>query len=161
MKKTLTLAIIIEEDRVLLGMKKRGFGAGMWNGFGGKVEAGETIEEAAVREIEEEVGLTPTIMEKVGLLTFTFETADSPLEVHVFKVTAYQGKPIETEEMRPQWFPFNAVPFESMWADDELWFPYLKQDVYFKGHFLFDRPATTDFNAVIRTYTLETVESLL
>lgn len=32
---------------VLLGMKKRGFGAGKWNGFGGKVQPGETIEEAA------------------------------------------------------------------------------------------------------------------
>ena len=38
MKKLLTLTIIYQHPKVLLGMKKRGFGAGRWNGFGGKVE---------------------------------------------------------------------------------------------------------------------------
>jgi 8-oxo-dGTP pyrophosphatase MutT (NUDIX family) len=39
---------------VMMGMKKRGFGTGKWNGFGGKVEAGESNEGAAIRELEEE-----------------------------------------------------------------------------------------------------------
>ena len=47
--KLLTLLFVVESDRVLLGMKKRGFGAGRWNGFGGKVDLDETIEEAAKR----------------------------------------------------------------------------------------------------------------
>ena len=47
--KLFTNAFIIEPERILLGMKKRGFGAGWWNGFGGKVQSGETIEEAARR----------------------------------------------------------------------------------------------------------------
>ncbi len=49
--KLLTLLFVMESDRVLLGMKKRGFGAGRWNGFGGKVEAQESIEEAAKRQV--------------------------------------------------------------------------------------------------------------
>ncbi len=57
MKKLLTLCIIYQYPKVLLGMKKRGFGAGRFNGFGGKVENGESIEEAAKREVVEEVGL--------------------------------------------------------------------------------------------------------
>ena len=52
-RKLLTLVFIIEKDSILLGMKKRGFGAGWWNGFGGKVQQGETIEEAAKRSIKE------------------------------------------------------------------------------------------------------------
>ena len=48
-RKLLTLVFIIEPERILLGMKKRGFGAGWWNGFGGKVQSDETIEEAARR----------------------------------------------------------------------------------------------------------------
>jgi 8-oxo-dGTP pyrophosphatase MutT (NUDIX family) len=40
-------------------MKKRGFGNGKYNGFGGKVENGETIQQAAIRETIEESGLTP------------------------------------------------------------------------------------------------------
>lgn len=47
--KLLTLVLVVQPGRVLLGMKKRGFGAGKWNGFGGKVQPGETIEQAAHR----------------------------------------------------------------------------------------------------------------
>lgn len=49
--KLLTLVLVVQPGRVLLGMKKRGFGAGKWNGFGGKVQPGETIEDAAKRYI--------------------------------------------------------------------------------------------------------------
>ena len=44
-----TLVLVLQPQRVLLGMKKRGFGAGRWNGFGGKVQEGETIEDGAKR----------------------------------------------------------------------------------------------------------------
>ena len=47
MRKVLTLCLAIQDGRLLLGMKKRGFGARWWNGFGGKIEEGETIEETA------------------------------------------------------------------------------------------------------------------
>ena len=50
-RKVLTLAFIRDVERLLLGMKKRGFGAGKWNGFGGKVDPGETILQGAVRYI--------------------------------------------------------------------------------------------------------------
>ena len=45
----MTLVFVREDARVLLGLKKRGFGVGRWNGFGGKVQSGETIEEGAAR----------------------------------------------------------------------------------------------------------------
>ncbi len=41
--------MVTNESNILLGLKKRGFGSGKWNGFGGKVEANESIEEAAKR----------------------------------------------------------------------------------------------------------------
>lgn len=44
-----TLVLVLQPPRVLLGMKKRGFGAGRWNGFGGKVQGGESIEDGAKR----------------------------------------------------------------------------------------------------------------
>lgn len=50
-RKVLTLLLVVDEtkQRVLLGLKKRGFGIGKWNGFGGKVETGESVSEAAKR----------------------------------------------------------------------------------------------------------------
>ena len=47
--KLLTLAFIKDSSKILLGYKKRGFGIGRWNGFGGKVQPGESIENAAKR----------------------------------------------------------------------------------------------------------------
>ena len=51
LKKVLTLVLVrdVPQRRILLGMKKRGFGAGKWNGFGGKLEPGESVQEAAKR----------------------------------------------------------------------------------------------------------------
>jgi len=56
-KKVMTLVYIRNEDKVLLGMKKRGFGEGKWNGFGGKVEPNESILQGAIREVQEECGV--------------------------------------------------------------------------------------------------------
>ena len=160
MRKILTLSMVTTDAHILLGMKKRGFGAGRFNGFGGKVEAGESIEQAAVREIQEEVSLTPTAMGKVGILEFSFESEPDILEVHIFKVAAFKGEPLESDEMKPQWFAWNDVPFSQMWIDDEYWFPYLKNGQYFKGSFLFDAPATADHSGRIIDYSLETVDAL-
>lgn len=48
-RKILTLAMVRKTNAILLGLKKRGFGEGKWNGFGGKVEKDETVTEGAVR----------------------------------------------------------------------------------------------------------------
>ena len=138
MRKILTLCLVLRENRILLGMKKRGFGAGRWNGFGGKVEAGETIEVAAKRETEEECGIVITEMEKVGIHEFEFENARGDiLEVHVFRVDAWTGEPRETEEMRPQWFTTDAIPYDEMWPDDIHWVPVFLTGKKFRTKFLF------------------------
>lgn len=138
MRKILTLCLVRQGDRVLLGMKKRGFGAGRWNGFGGKVEAGEAIEAAAKRETEEECGVIITEMEKVGIHEFEFaDKRGEILEVHVFRVDAWQGEPEETEEMRPQWFTIDAVPYDEMWPDDIHWLPVFLAGKKFRTKFLF------------------------
>lgn len=84
-------------------MKKRGFGAGRWNGFGGKVQEGESIEDAAKRETVEECSIAITGMEEVGVHEFEFEkNRGTILEVHVFRIVSFTGTPTETDEMRPQ-----------------------------------------------------------
>lgn len=138
MRKILTLTLVVRDGRVLLGMKKRGFGMGRWNGFGGKVQEGETIEQAARRETEEECGVGITEMEKVGIHEFEFENSRGDiLEVHVFRVDAWTGEPVETEEMRPQWFDIEEIPYKEMWPDDIYWFPLFLAGKKFRTKFLF------------------------
>ena len=137
-KKILTLCIVYKHLNVLLGMKKRGFGVGRWNGFGGKVKEDETIEQAAHREMHEEAGIEIKKMEEVGILDFEFQGNLEILEVHIFCVNEFEGDPAESEEMRPQWFGTNEIPFSEMWQDDIYWFPLFLQGKKFKGKFLFD-----------------------
>jgi len=138
----LTLSLILHNDSVLLGMKKRGFGEGFWNGFGGKIKKGETIKEAAIRECKEEAGIIVTQIEPRGTLRFSNEEDDKILHVYVFVVKAYLGTPQETEEMRPQFFPLDKIPYKNMWPDDRYWIPLLLGGKYFFGTFHFSDDKT-------------------
>lgn len=150
MKKIYTLCIPFKYPEVLLGMKKRGFGAGRWNGFGGKIKEGETIETAAQREMQEESGIVIGALEKVGIMDFEFEGNPETLEVHIFNVKDFSGEMVESDEMKPQWFNINEIPFENMWPDDELWFPIFLRGKKFKGYVLFK-----DTNTIIRSQIAE------
>lgn len=139
MKKILTLCVVHQQARVLLGMKKRGFGAGKWNGFGGKVQDGETIEQAARREVNEEAGIDVQDLEQVGKIDFEFQGNSEILEVHIFRAETFTGEPTESDEMKPQWFSIDALPLDEMWEDDRYWFPLFLNNQKFTGYFLFNQ----------------------
>ncbi len=141
-KKILTLCIVHQENCVLLGMKKRGFGMGRWNGFGGKVLENERIEDATRREAREEAGITLGDIAKLGVLDFEFEGNPQILEVHIFKVANFSGEPMETGEMKPRWFNIDQIPYETMWPDDIYWLPMFLAGKKFKGRFLFGKGDT-------------------
>lgn len=144
-KKLFTLVFVFDDDhhRLLLGLKKRGLGTGKYNGFGGKVEVNESIEMAAIRELNEECGLTSkTSGLKFAGINF-FDFIDNPVvfEVHIFKInySNVEGVIVESDEMKPQWFDYDEIPYDQMWPDDRHWFPALyKKDVTFTGHYLFE-----------------------
>ena len=133
----LTLCYVFRDGKILLGMKKRGFGEGWWNGFGGKVQSGEDVTVAAMRELQEEAGLVAETWERRGVLRFYFEDQDVVREVHVFAILSYRGEPKESEEMRPSWFFPENVPFAQMWPSDRLWLPIFLQGKSFVGECLF------------------------
>lgn len=137
MKKVMNLCFVYDSDKILLGMKKRGFGAGRWNGFGGKVQEGETIEEAAKRELREEINIEVNTLEKKCIFDFHFPDGRI-MNVHVFRILDYSGVPNEGEEMKPQWFKHSEIPYSEMWSDDRLWLPSFLEGKNLRGEFYFD-----------------------
>jgi 8-oxo-dGTP pyrophosphatase MutT (NUDIX family) len=138
-----TLCFLVRGDpptEVLLGLKKVGFGSGKDNGFGGKVEASETVAEAAVRELREETGVevAERDLKRVGHCTFRFPARPEwDQMVHVFLVREWEGSPQESQEMRPEWFGVKVIPYEAMWADDAHWLPGVLAGKRVRGWFRF------------------------
>lgn len=122
MKLGTLLFLFDQRGRVLLGLKKAGFGAGKWNGFGGKIMPGENKEAAAVREMFEESGLAVESKELklVSEVDFYF-AGNHAFRVFVFFAWKWSGQEIETKEMKPQWFRLIDVPYQEMWAGDSKW----------------------------------------
>ena len=146
-----TLLFIIDGDNILLIRKKRGLGAGKINGPGGKLDPGETLEQCAVREVQEEVGVTPIDPRSAGELRFQFTDGYS-IHVHVFIAKAHTGRLIETDEAAPIWFDKNTIPYNEMWADDKIWLPRVLQGESVWGKFIFREDVILDhivhFNAL-------------
>jgi 8-oxo-dGTP pyrophosphatase MutT (NUDIX family) len=127
-----------EVTEVLLAMKKRGFGEGRYNGVGGKVNEGESIEDAARREAHEEVGVTVRDIRKVAELTFTFPHSQSWNQVvHAYICDSWVGEPAESEEMAPKWFATEDIPYFKMWPDDIFWLPQVLEGKLIKASFTF------------------------
>jgi 8-oxo-dGTP pyrophosphatase MutT (NUDIX family) len=118
--KLLTLVMPRSGSRVLLGLKKRGFGAGYFNGFGGKVEPSDaSVRAAAARELHEEAGLRADATDESsfrrrGTLTFHFDDQPRPWRVAVYEATAWAGEPAESDEMAPRWFEEADLPFGAL-----------------------------------------------
>ena len=132
------LVFVIEDGKVLLIHKKTGLGAGKINGPGGKLEDGETALESAIREVEEELVITPLHLEEMGVLHFDFVDG-LRLECTVFRAFGFDGIPSETREAKPEWFAFDEVPYDRMWADDRYWMPKMLEGKHFTAWFRFDQ----------------------
>jgi len=132
-----TLCFVIQDGQILLIEKKRGLGAGKVNGPGGRLEKGETAEQAAIRETQEEVGITPTGVQWAGELRFQFRDGYS-LHCTVYRASGWEGELMETAEAKPFWVRTDQIPYDRMWADDEQWMPRLLSGEKFRGWFEFD-----------------------
>jgi 8-oxo-dGTP diphosphatase/2-hydroxy-dATP diphosphatase len=74
----------------------------------------------------------------MGVIDFNWKDKSEILEVHIFKGSGVVGEITESEEMRPQWFELDKIPFDQMWQDDKHWFPLFLAGKKFRGKILFD-----------------------
>ncbi len=147
-----TLLLVIKNGKILLAQKKRGFGQGKFNGVGGKAEIGETIEETMLRETKEEIGIVPTVFKKQGEILFDeyMKGERSFVNMTIYVASEFEGELIESDEMRPQWFDLDKVPFENMFPDDKLWLPHLLDGKFVRGNLVLDE------NFKLMSYSIST-----
>lgn len=146
---------------VCLAMKRRGFGSGKWNGFGGKVgdKKKETIKEAACREVFEEMKsrVLPQDLEKVAEIDFKFDNNPRWVQVvSVFFTKEWLGEPEGGEEMiTPKWFKVEDIPYAEMWVTDEFWLGMTLKDHKIEGKVSF-----TENGENLKNITLDIVDRL-
>jgi 8-oxo-dGTP pyrophosphatase MutT (NUDIX family) len=140
MKQT-TLCLLLKDNKILLAMKKRGFGQGRWNGAGGKFDSergDKSILDAAIRETKEEIGVEIKNPAKAGFFHFKFaEKPEWNQDVHLFVAKEWEGEPQESEEMLPKWFALSEIPYKDMWPDDTLWLPHILEGKKLEANFTF------------------------
>lgn len=111
---------------VLLGDKRTGLGQGKVVGIGGKLDAGETPGQAAVREVFEEIGVEVEASDLVraGVVDYHFPTRPAwSQRSTVFVARRWRGEPVQTQEITPRWYPLADVPYARMWDDAVRWLP--------------------------------------
>lgn len=154
--KKVSLCFCVRDNQILLGMKRVRFGAGKWNGYGGKFEEGELPKTAALRELREESRLVAKEedMEQVALMHFYFE-GQLTFECHVFFIHSWTGKPENSEEMTEhRWFDFDSLPLQEMWAADIRWIPLVLEGkkIRAKVDFSADGKIVKDFNYELASF---------
>ena len=139
-----TLLIVIKDNKILLACKKRGFGIGKYNGVGGKIEAGETVEQGMIRETFEEIGIVPKNYTLRGIIDFDEYYKGEPVieKTHIYIANDYEYEPQESDEMKPFWFDLDKIPYDKMFPDDKFWLPKVINGENVVGEFVFDK----DFN---------------
>ena len=138
--KTNICYIINNKNEVLLRKKARGFGAGKWNGPGGKIDPGETPEESTIREVKEETGLVVKNLKKRGAIEFVFtENNDLNNYTHIFVCRDYAGEPRDLGEGKLKWYNIEEIPLDKMWDDDKYWLPEVLIGGKVSKRFYFDK----------------------
>jgi 8-oxo-dGTP diphosphatase len=127
--------------------KKNDMHQGKWNGLGGKLEAGESPEECALREIYEECGLRAVHPVLKGVLTFpVFDEVDD-WYVCVFVINEFEGELTDSSEGYLSWIPDPELLDLPLWEGDRIFLPWLAQPGFFSGKFVYDNGRLVDHHA--------------
>lgn len=123
---------------------------GKWNGLGGKLEAGETPEECAIREVLEESGLSIHNLKLCGLLMFP-KFKGNDWYVFVFTATEFSGELIDSPEGRLEWIPDAGILDLNLWESDHFFMPWIREGKFFSAKFEYDGDNMCEYNVVFHS----------
>ncbi|MCB0083271.1 MAG: 8-oxo-dGTP diphosphatase [Caldilineaceae bacterium] len=128
--------------------------AGKWNGLGGKLLPGETPEACAIREVQEESGLTMHSPLLRGVLTFpgfpsgqrALWPTDDPRHqdpnlddwyTFVFESYDFSGTLSDSNEGVLAWIDNDQLLALNLWEGDRIFLPWLDGEAFFSGRFVY------------------------
>ena len=129
-----TMIYLKKDDSYLLlfrNKKKNDINEGKWIGVGGRREAGESIDECAIREVKEETGLDVHSLECCGEVLFVDENIQ--MMMYIYEITDFSGELIECDEGDLKWIPIKEIYNYPMWEGDKAFLPkVINHEPYFK-----------------------------
>jgi 8-oxo-dGTP diphosphatase len=104
------VAAILERDgKILIGQRKAEQSHPLkWEFPGGKVEAGETPEQALARELEEELGIAGAAGPEITRYQYTYP-GKNPIQLYFFRITGFQGEPVNRIFHALRWEPRHLL----------------------------------------------------
>ncbi len=118
--------------------KQNDYHEGKWNGLGGKFEQGESPEDCAIREIEEECGLRVKSVTMKGFITFPMFDGKEDWYVFLFTANDFTGELIDSNEGNLAWIKNNKLTDLNLWDGDKIFIPWLFNDKYFSAKFNYE-----------------------
>lgn len=124
MPKLTTLVYCIDHEKVLLIQRKKKPFVGYWVAPGGKLEAGESPYQCAVRELQEETGLSAHHLHLRGIVTETSALPDWQWLMFIYVVTHFSGTLIhEGPEGKLHWWSFDPPKELDIPEADRIFLP--------------------------------------
>lgn len=124
--------------------KKNDYHEGKWNGLGGKFEPGESPEECAIREIEEESGLKVKNVTMKGFITFPLFDGKDDWYVFLFTSDEFEGEQIDSPEGKLEWIPNEKLTEINLWEGDKIFIPWLFEEKFFSAKFNYENGKFVD-----------------
>lgn len=118
--------------------KANDYHEGKWNGLGGKFEQGESPEECAIREIEEECGLKVKSVKMKGFITFPLFDGKEDWYVFLFTADDFEGNLIDSPEGNLKWIKSEKLTELNLWDGDKIFIPWLFQNKFFSAKFNYE-----------------------
>jgi 8-oxo-dGTP diphosphatase len=140
--KLATLCYVRDRGKTLMlyrNKKENDVHKGKWNGLGGKLEAGESPEECAIREVKEESGLIVSDPDLRGILTFPLFTPEHDWYVFLFQFHGYRGNLIESPEGDLAWIDDDKVLKLNLWEGDQYFLKWMYEGKYFSAKFIYEK----------------------
>lgn len=128
-----TLCYIEKNNKWLMlyrNKKKNDINEGKWIGVGGHIEAGETPDQALIREIKEETNLDLIDFELLGKIYFRFKNIKETM--YVYKTLHYKGELIECNEGTLKYIDKNDIMSLNLWEGDRIFIEDIFSNRYFE-----------------------------